>query len=216
MIRDLVDVPATTAEGYPYASAAAGHQHAYLLPALDLVLEKCAPKGGNLFEIGAGNGFVANELARRGYTVSALEPSTTGVGIAQKQYPRAGVFRGSIYDNLGPYYGRYDFVFALEVIEHLYAPRELVVQAKKLLKQGGYICLSTPFHGYWKNLALALSNKFDKHFGPLWDHGHIKFWSATTLSQLLREGGFDVECVIYVGRVYPFSKSMVIYGRAAS
>ena len=44
MIRDLVEVPATTAEGYPYASAAAGHQHAYLLPALDLVLEKCAPK----------------------------------------------------------------------------------------------------------------------------------------------------------------------------
>ena len=107
---------------------------------------------------------MANELARRGYTVSALEPSTTGVGIAEKQYPRAGVFQGSIYDNLGPYYGRYNFVFALEVIEHLYAPRELVLQAKKLLKQGGYICRLMPFHGYWTNLALALSNKFDKHF----------------------------------------------------
>ena len=141
-----------------------------------------APSGANLFEIGAGYGFVANELARRGYTVSVLEPSTTGVGIAQKQYPRAGVFQGSIYDNLGRYYGNYDFVFALEVIEHLYAPRELVVQAKKLLKQGGYICLSTPFHGYWKNLALTLTSKFDKHFAPLWDHGHIKFWSAPTFS----------------------------------
>lgn len=216
MTRDLVDVPATTAENYPYASAAAGHQHAYLLPALDVVIEKRVPNGANVFEIGAGNGFVANELAKRGYKVSALEPSTTGVAIAQKQYPRAGVFQGSIYDDLGLYYEKYDLVFALEVIEHLYAPRELVAQAKRLLKQGGYICLSTPFHGYWKNLALALTNKFDKHFAPLWDHGHIKFWSATSLSQLLREGGFDVEGMIYVGRVRPFSKSMVIYGRAAS
>ena len=45
---------------------------------------------------------------------------------------------------------------------------------------------------------------------------NIKFWSATTLSQLLKEGAFDVEGLIYAGRAYSFSKSVVIYAMAAS
>jgi 2-polyprenyl-6-hydroxyphenyl methylase/3-demethylubiquinone-9 3-methyltransferase len=36
--------------------------------------------------------------------------------------------------------------------------------------------ISTPFHGYWKNIALAVSGKFDDHFTALWNGGHIKFF----------------------------------------
>jgi 2-polyprenyl-6-hydroxyphenyl methylase/3-demethylubiquinone-9 3-methyltransferase len=31
--------------------------------------------------------------------------------------------------------------------------------------------LSTPDHGYLKNLALALSGKIDSHLSALWDDG---------------------------------------------
>jgi hypothetical protein len=63
--------------------------------------------------------------------------------------------------------------------------------------------ISTPYHGYLKNLVLALGNKWDSHLTPLWDGGHIKLWSRKTLSQLLSEAGFHVVRFIGAGRL-PF------------
>jgi len=59
------------------------------------------------------------------------------------------------------------------VIEHLFLPRALLRFAAKVLKPSGSLILSTPYHGYLKNLALALTGKLDKHFTVLWDGGHI-------------------------------------------
>jgi hypothetical protein len=33
----------------------------------------------------------------------------------------------------------------------------------------------------------------DNHFTVLWDHGHIKFWSRSTLTKALEETGFKVD-----------------------
>jgi 2-polyprenyl-3-methyl-5-hydroxy-6-metoxy-1,4-benzoquinol methylase len=95
------------------------------------------------------------------------------------------------------------------VIEHLFDPKQLIRQAKSFLKPGGSIILTTPFHGYWKNLALSLSGKMDPHFTVLWDVGHIKFFSVPTLTKLLRtEGATDIQ-FRFAGR-YPFLwKSML-------
>jgi 2-polyprenyl-6-hydroxyphenyl methylase/3-demethylubiquinone-9 3-methyltransferase len=58
------------------------------------------------------------------------------------------------------------------------------------LKPGGVIILTTPYHGYLKNLALSLLNAWDKHFTVDWEGGHIKFFSPKTLSAMLKEAGF--------------------------
>ena len=42
--------------------------------------------------------------------------------------------------------------------------------------------LSTPYHGYLKNLALAVSGRMDRHFTALHVGGHIKFFSIETLT----------------------------------
>lgn len=69
--------------------------------------------------------------------------------------------------------------------------------------------LSTPYHGYLKNLALALAGKWDDHLGPLWDGGHIKFFSKRTLRALLEEAGFQQIDLLRVGRVPALAKSLV-------
>jgi 2-polyprenyl-6-hydroxyphenyl methylase/3-demethylubiquinone-9 3-methyltransferase len=110
-------------------------------------------------------------------------------------------------------FGGFDLVLSLEVIEHLYSPRLFVDRAHDALTEGGHLILSTPFHGYFKNLALALSGKLDDHFSPLWDGGHIKFWSERTLRALLEERGFTVDRFLRCGRVPPLAKSMIVVGR---
>jgi 2-polyprenyl-6-hydroxyphenyl methylase/3-demethylubiquinone-9 3-methyltransferase len=84
----------------------------------------------------------------------------------------------------------FDIVVSTEVIEHLYAPREYVRGCFHALKPGGRFVCTTPYHGYLKNLVLAILGKWDTHANPLWDGGHIKLWSRFTLTRLLVEAGF--------------------------
>jgi 2-polyprenyl-3-methyl-5-hydroxy-6-metoxy-1,4-benzoquinol methylase len=96
------------------------------------------------------------------------------------------------------------------VIEHLYDPRTFIRRVQECLRPGGVLVLSTPYHGYLKNVFIALSAKFDAHVEPLWDGGHIKFWSRSTLTALLEEMGFRVAGFVGVGRIPYLWKSMVL------
>jgi 2-polyprenyl-6-hydroxyphenyl methylase/3-demethylubiquinone-9 3-methyltransferase len=96
------------------------------------------------------------------------------------------------------------------VVEHVYYPRLFARCVFDLLEPGGLAIISTPYHGYFKNLALALAGKMDGHFTVLWDHGHIKFWSVATLTELFREQGMPLESVDRVGRFPLLAKSMIL------
>ena len=74
----------------------------------------------------------------------------------------------------------------MEVIEHLYQPRAFVLFIRSILEAsgGGQFIVTTPYHGYLKNLTIAAANKMDHHLSALWEGGHIKFWSRRTLAIL--------------------------------
>ena len=74
--------------------------------------------------------------------------------------------------------------------------------------------ISTPYHGYLKNLALSILDKWDKHHTVLWHGGHIKFWSRKTLTLLLQENGFNVIAFHGIGRLPYLLKSMILVARA--
>lgn len=107
----------------------------------------------------------------------------------------------------------FDAVISTEVIEHLFLPAALPRFARAVLKPGGHLIVTTPYHGYIKNLLICLAGKWDSHHTPLWDGGHIKFWSRRTLSDLLEANGFEVVRFKGAGRVYGLWKSMIIIAR---
>ena len=192
---------------YVYSDGDAGHHCEYLLPRIYDVLQSVKPC--RLFDLGCGNGSVANYLSKQGYQVTGVDPSASGISIAKFNFPELTLDVGSCYDDLATRYGTFPVVISLEVVEHVYSPREYARCVYELVEDNGIALISTPFHGYWKNLALALSGKFDDHFTALWDHGHIKFWSRKTLSALLLEAGFRDVKFKTAGRIAPFAKSML-------
>lgn len=199
----------TNISGYQYAQANFVCAHEYLLPAIEAAMRNFKITPSAAFDLGCGNGAVANWLASKGFDVSGVDPSTSGIKAANATYPSLNLQVGSAYDPLPELFGTFPFLISLEVVEHVYAPRDYVASVRDLLVPGGYAFISTPYHGYLKNLALALTGKLDQHFTALWDHGHIKFWSRSTLTQLLTEMGLEVLRIDRVGRIPPFAKTML-------
>ena len=136
-----------------------------------------------------------------------------GIEQANAKFPDIPLRLGSSFDDLAQQYGTFPVVVSLEVVEHVYAPRKYAATLFSLLEPGGVAIVSTPYHGYLKNLALAVAGKMDAHFTALWDHGHIKFWSMKTLTGLLEESGFSDIHFIRVGRIPPLAKSMIAIAR---
>ena len=145
--------------------------------------------------------------------MTGVDPSVEGIQEANAAYPMLKLNNGSAYDDLAAQYGLFSALLSLEVIEHVYAPRLYAKTSFELLQPGGLAIISTPYHGYWKNLVMALTGKMDAHFTVLWDHGHIKFWSMKTLSALLTEAGFVDIRFKRVGRIPVLAKSMIAIAR---
>jgi 2-polyprenyl-3-methyl-5-hydroxy-6-metoxy-1,4-benzoquinol methylase len=207
--------PLPTGPGYGFASADAEHTHAYLWPTVFAELDRLGLSGDGkrVFDLGCGNGATAKALADRGWRVSGVDPSESGIGFARSAYPDLDLRCGSSDDDLPAVFGTFPAVVSLEVVEHVFLPRQFAARVRDLLEPGGTAVLSTPYHGYWKNLALAVTGKMDAHFTALWDYGHIKFWSPGTLSALLRGAGLDVVRVVRVGRIPVLARSMVVVAR---
>lgn len=171
-----------------------------------------------VLDLGCGNGDLCGQLAAAGYDAVGVELDTEGVQIARQAHPSVPFYNFGVHDDPEALLRReghrpFDAVVSTEVIEHLYAPHLLPRYARSVLVPGGYILLSTPYHGYLKNLMLSLFNHWDQHHTPLWHGGHIKFWSIATLSRLLEENDFRVTDFRGVGRAPYLWKSMILLGR---
>ena len=148
-------------------------------------------------------------LSKIGYEITGIDPSTDGIKIAKEAYPYLNLFEDDAYNNLAQKYGKFPIVISLEVIEHCFFPRRFAKTFFDLLSDNGVGILSTPYHGYLKNLAIVLTGKMDSHFCPLWDGGHVKYFSEATLRILLLETGFTHVTFIRVGRIPVLAKSII-------
>jgi 2-polyprenyl-3-methyl-5-hydroxy-6-metoxy-1,4-benzoquinol methylase len=196
--------------GYEYANEAAAHTQGYLWQPVSQELQRYTPIGSRVFDLGCGNGAFSRYLTNLGYEINGIDPSVSGVAIARSADPNLRIEVGSAYEDLASRYGRFRALVSLEVVEHVYYPRLFAKCVADLLEPEGVAMISTPYHGYLKNVALSLSGRMDQHFTVLWDHGHIKFWSVNTLTTLFAEQDLKVEKVLRVGRIPILAKSMIL------
>lgn len=195
---------------YGYETHMADHTQKYIWEPIIKLLQQ----QHTILDLGCGNGALANELISKGFDIYGTDASQKGIYQANKINPGHFFVQDLSSDELTEDLSekRIKTILSTEVIEHLYDPRRFISFAKKILLKngGGEIILSTPYHGYLKNLIIALTGKWDSHANPLWDGGHIKLWSKQSLTTLLEEQGFKVTKFIGCGRLPYLWKSMVI------
>lgn len=205
---------------YGWKDAEQKSSHEYLLPAtLEEVRLLARDRPLRILDLGCGNGYISAQLAALGHEVIGVDSSTDGIEAARAaystRYPNARFHVASVYDDdLRSVVGDpVDCVVSLEVVEHLYLPRALLTQSHAVLRDGGLLICTTPYHGYLKNLAISLLGGWDRHWAVDWDGGHVKFFSPASLIGLAREAGFREPRIRGLGRVRGFWKSMMLIAR---
>jgi 2-polyprenyl-3-methyl-5-hydroxy-6-metoxy-1,4-benzoquinol methylase len=174
---------------YGFNTNAITHNFNYILQPLLNMLDK--DKNRCILDLGCGNGYLVNYLIQLGYNAYGTDASEKGIAIAKQEnadrFFVQDLSTGKLPEPLQQI--NFDTIISTEVIEHLYDPEAFIIFCKQVLGNKGEIILSTPYHGYIKNLVLSIFNKWDSHLNPVWLGGHIKMWSKKTLGGLLQNNG---------------------------
>lgn len=95
--------------------------------------------------------------------------------------------------------GRFDVVFMMEYLEHEPDPREVLQEARKVIKPGGHLALELPHIAAWPGRL------FGRYWWNLDVPRHLMFFTPPTLEQMLEQTGFRLVSVkpfslpLYVG-----------------
>jgi 2-polyprenyl-6-hydroxyphenyl methylase/3-demethylubiquinone-9 3-methyltransferase len=208
--NELIVISAAQGRIYGYDHPGAPHQQGYIQPLLDkLIATRTWSLGSRALDYGCGNGWFTGWLRRQGFEAIGVDPSDSGICVARAAYPDAqfstDVSRESL-ERLGPF----DLVVCLEVIAHCFAPTEVLQNIYHCLKPGGMLVLSTPYHSYIKDLAMAVTGKLEAHLNTLWSGGFVHFFTIRSIGGLLYEVGFENIGVRRAGRIPPLAKTMVL------
>lgn len=135
----------------------------------------------DVLEIGCGPGHFLDAVRDLGMNVEGVDRARTAAG------PRA---RGHLVhdcwlQDLAPVTPRFDAVAMWEVIEHVPDPRALLLQARRWLRPGGFLALSTPSSSGVP--ARTLGPRFPMICPP----DHLALFSRRGLSTLLGAARFD-------------------------
>ena len=160
---------------YGFTNDQPSHTFYYLQQPMLSLLDKS--KNRCILDLGCGNGHIVNYLIKEGYNAYGTDASENGITIARQEHPDRFFLQdlstGELPKELQLL--TFDTIISTEVIEHLYDPVGFIDFCKKSLQKNGELIISTPYHGYLKNLMLSVFNKWDTHLSPTWDGGHIKY-----------------------------------------
>lgn len=166
--------------------------------------------GITILDFGCGAGQILKEIKKvnPGAKLIGLDISEKALNEAKKELPYAEFYKINDGEKVPIQDNSVDLIFSSEVIEHAYDTENAVSEISRILKSGGKLLLTTPYHGFIKNLTILLSGKFDSHFDPIGPH--VRFFSKKTLLNLLEKYNLKIEKIGYYGRFYPLSHSIFV------
>ena len=147
--------------------------------------------GDRVLDLGCGDGAFAAALLDAGCAVTMADVAEEALRRARVRAPGAEAVKLADGGPLPFAEDAFDAVWAGEVLEHVADVVGLLAEVRRVLRWGGRLLATTPWHG---RVVVAT----DAHFDPRSDH--LRFFSARTLRAVLADAGFHDIDVRRAGR----------------
>jgi 2-polyprenyl-6-hydroxyphenyl methylase/3-demethylubiquinone-9 3-methyltransferase len=168
------------------------------------------PRGSRILDAGCGRGEFCAFFKSLGHHAEGIDISNAAIEYARRQHPDIAFHCGEIASLLPEKAGAFDCVFSSEVIEHLFDVKSYLESARSLLKPEGVLIITTPYHGFAKNLMIDLFG-YSRHYDPMGQH--IRFFDRRGLDDCLKQSGLASIEVTGYGRMWPLWKSFFVVCR---
>ena len=145
---------------------------------------------GRLLDAGCGDGFFASQVRQRFNLkyVHGLDVSSKAIDLAGTKYPEIIFQQGSL-SHIPEETNSIDSVTMVEVFEHLVDVEGTLKELFRVLKPGGILLITTTDFNWFKQVIIAMFF-FEKYFYPT--NPHIRFFTKSTLAEVLSNNGFTV------------------------
>lgn len=154
------------------------------------------PVGGNILDIGCADGMFTKEVldkseAKEIIGVDVVKSSIDWAKAHWKNQKRMK-FKVGDAEKLDFKSGTFDAVVALEVLEHVFDPRKVLDEIKRILKKGGYAIFLVPTDSLlFKIIWFFWLNFYPR--GYVWRETHIQSYENDNLIKLCKKVGFKIE-----------------------
>lgn len=98
----------------------------------------------------------------------------------------------------------FDIIIMAEVLEHVFDPVKVLKEARDLLKENGYLIITTPNFMTWTNRIKFIFGSFRYRDQGMFDFGHIRWFTYSYLKRVLAESGFNIvkeKHIIFPGKL---------------
>ena len=152
-------------------------------------VERLGPVDAAL-DLGCGDGRLSALLDAEQLTLADV--SDVALGRAARRLPNARIVALQPDAPLPLPDNGFDLVLCAETIEHVRDVQLLLSEARRVLRPGGRLAVTTPAHSRLTGLDM-LARGFERRFPPL--SPHLRFLTRRSLGALLDELGFEVESI---------------------
>jgi ubiquinone/menaquinone biosynthesis C-methylase UbiE len=154
------------------------------------------PVKGKVLDVGSADGMFSKVILdkTKAKELVGIEVLKSSVNWANKHWKRNKKMKFMVGDahNLDFKSNTFDAVFCLEVLEHVYQPREVLKEFKRVLKKGGYGIFLVPSDSLlFRSIWFLWLNFYPR--GGVWKETHIQTYRDNFLPKICKEAGFKVE-----------------------
>ena len=165
-----------------------------------------AREGERVLDLGCGAGRFVAALRQAGADPVGVEIAGAALERARAVAPGADLRLLEDDGSIPLEHGSVDLVWCSEVLEHVADGAHLLQEARRVLRPGGRILVTVPYHGRVQAALIALL-RFDAHFDP--QGQHLRFFTRASLAASLRAAGFEAPAIHAEGRLPLFRESLV-------
>jgi ubiquinone/menaquinone biosynthesis C-methylase UbiE len=143
--------------------------------------------GERVLDLGCGEGDFAAAAVQAGAAEAVgVDVAAEAIRRARARHPDLRFER--VDDTLPENDAGFDLIWCSEVLEHVLDTARLLSEARRVLRTGGTLLVTTPAHGLRRRLGLALRG-WEEHFDPRGPD--LRFYTARSLTDLLEDFGFE-------------------------
>jgi 2-polyprenyl-3-methyl-5-hydroxy-6-metoxy-1,4-benzoquinol methylase len=162
------------------------------------LIREVLPSGSTILDVAAAQGNFSLTLAEEGYQVTWNDLREDLAGYVQSKYETGTITYapGNVFEL--NFEEKFDCVLITEIIEHVAHPDQFLKKISVMVKKGGFVVMSTPNGGYFRNnlprfLECPDPAQYEKmQFKPNSD-GHIFLLWPDEIEWLAKESGLTLD-----------------------